>query len=194
METAAPHCGFRCAGFIGRWIRCQRPFPAAGGSLLGKKKQRDESRSLLDFNQSAPHIGGNYCAIAALDSSPGENERRLWGAHTRIISITGKVVPDKSLWRRAASPMGCGGWNYGRRWACAGEQPVAEVLPDFCGCCYWRTGLGDHRHLCLCSKNKEALTRVPQLTVACRRVCDCFRSGYVFSDYSTPLPLRGGGG
>jgi hypothetical protein len=25
---------FRCAKFLGRWIRCQRPFPAAVGELL----------------------------------------------------------------------------------------------------------------------------------------------------------------
>jgi hypothetical protein len=26
-----PALQFRCSGFFGRWIRCQRPFPAAVG-------------------------------------------------------------------------------------------------------------------------------------------------------------------
>ena len=30
-RTAAPRFGFVCAGFLGRWIRSQRPFPAAVG-------------------------------------------------------------------------------------------------------------------------------------------------------------------
>jgi hypothetical protein len=31
--TAAPRCGFGFNGFIGRWIRCQCPLPAAVGEL-----------------------------------------------------------------------------------------------------------------------------------------------------------------
>ena len=33
-RTAAPHCGFGWAGFFGRSIRCEHPFPAAVGELV----------------------------------------------------------------------------------------------------------------------------------------------------------------
>jgi hypothetical protein len=36
-QITAPNCRpalqFRCAGFFGRWVRCQRPFPAAVGEF-----------------------------------------------------------------------------------------------------------------------------------------------------------------
>ena len=39
-RTAALRFGFGCAGFIGRWIRCQRPFPAAVGIGRSVKLRR----------------------------------------------------------------------------------------------------------------------------------------------------------
>jgi hypothetical protein len=39
--TAAPRREFGWAGFFGRWIRCQRPLPAAVGQLVSVSPKAD---------------------------------------------------------------------------------------------------------------------------------------------------------
>jgi hypothetical protein len=133
--TAAPRCGFGFNGFIGRWIRCQCPLPAAVGELTS--------------------FGGIRMTASSMD--------RLWGSRPRRPDSSAKgnalvtrphtiCRPARARLGRVSPPRG------GRHCVVAGySEGVAAGLTRFsllrscCTaacyspakvklCCRWKTG------------------------------------------------------